>query len=244
MQKTIKKNINLIYINFVKSISDIDEDIRKLETVIKKNFGIVTIVDNSFSLLEIKSQYKIIPGDNTNNEFSGIIAGLKYQNFLKNNSLNTLIINDTFNRNWNFNYLSKNTFKRLEKKSRKHYISLSYDNNIDLKKFKFKKNYNSRYIFVNNVFLNDLEKSIEKAIQDMNFNLKNNLPLHSEWEIKQINNFFNKNPDRFYAKKFESIFLERNMLSKIAKDNIYTLPKNIFSRLCYAILKKITNEKR
>lgn len=246
MQEAINKNqsIDLIYINYVKSIFDIDNDIKILEDVLRKKFNIITIVDNSFNLLNNSERYNIILGDNRHNEFSALLVGLKYQHCIKKKSINTLIINDTFNRNWSFSYLSKNIFRRLERKSKNNFISLSVDNSIILKKISFKAYYNSRFLFFNNIFLKTLEESLEQAIKDMNFKLKNNIPLHDELAFKQIEKFFKKNPKRFYKEKLKSIFLERNFLNTVKKNNIYVLPKNTASRLIYAIYKEITNEKR
>lgn len=209
------------------------------------------VVDNS-GLLDANSddtyqRYRVVEGDNRAWEFSGWLRGLAEVKHWNAPPV-TVLLNDSFERNWSVTPLSRYQIRRMHATAVSGRVAAWLDNFSHLRPPRFSRRPNSRLVFLPTLDSGEVTASLEAAIVDLETRLTEGVPLFTNAEQSRIDHWIRSQPGRWASEAIPSrvhrIFLEHQMLNALPPGSIVWFPRTWFGSIIYGATRRLVGERR
>jgi hypothetical protein len=193
------------------------------------------------------SDFTVLHGSNRFWEFSGWIEGLETAE--RTNSSGVIgLLNDSYQKNWEFTDISRWQARRMLKAARAGQIAAWRDNFSWLKAPILSTRINSRFLFTPHQLTDQLRVSILAAIGELDRRVRSGRSLFSTDESARLAEWFAKNQSRWDSGSLEQrrhrVFIEHHLLDSVSPAQVSFFPRSTAESVAYAALRHLLGERR
>lgn len=228
------------------------EDVRQVEALVERfeaetglGYDVVLLVENGvpLSVATARRDIRLVDGDNSAWEFSGMVAGLKAGEALAPQVCT--VLNDSYGRNWDVSTASQGILRTMHDWASRGGVAAWRD---VFAWFPFQQRTNSRLLMTGGRAMSGVHASLEAAINREKELTEAGEPLFSDADARTLGRWEAKNAGRWstadLAGRRRRIYVEHTMLDALVEPAPAFFPKGPVSAVQYTLRRKLEGERR